>query len=183
MTSVGSGSIIMMLLLLFYSFPPKVNVGTDIVHAIPLTLVAGLGHLGMGSVDFVALVFAVLAFEEASAGIGSAIEASPIGSSSLTILGTRSFTILITTGTIPTAIILTITDTIRTINQATKAVRDTPTLWSDKSNSVWLVQAIIMARSMALAAMQRGGRSAHMSTLTACHRMAGSAKGCSQPWD
>ena len=30
MTSVGSGSIIMMLLLLFYSFPPKVNVGTDI---------------------------------------------------------------------------------------------------------------------------------------------------------
>ena len=27
MTSVGSGSIIMMLLLLFYSFPPKVNVG------------------------------------------------------------------------------------------------------------------------------------------------------------
>ena len=28
MTSVGSGSIIMMLLLLFYSFPPKVMVGT-----------------------------------------------------------------------------------------------------------------------------------------------------------
>ena len=138
----------------------------------------------VSAVDFVALVFAVLAFEEASAGIGSAIEASTIGSSSLTILGTRSFTIRIhTTGTILTAIILTITDTIRTINQATKAVRDTPTLWSDKSNSVWLVQAIIMARSMALAAMQRGGRSAHMSTLTACHRMAGSAKGCSQPWD
>ena len=37
MTSVGSGSIIMMLLLLFYSFPPKVNVGTDIVHAVILT--------------------------------------------------------------------------------------------------------------------------------------------------
>ena len=37
MTSVGSGSIIMMLLLLFYSFPPKVNVGTDIVHVKSLT--------------------------------------------------------------------------------------------------------------------------------------------------
>ena len=34
MTSVGSGSIIMMLLLLFYSFPPKINVGTDVVHAV-----------------------------------------------------------------------------------------------------------------------------------------------------
>jgi hypothetical protein len=30
---------------------------------------------------------------------------------------------------------------------------------------------------------KRGGRSGHMSTLTPCHRMAGSAKDCSQPWD
>src|SRR5206468_11931670 len=37
MTSVGSGSIIMMLLLMFYSYPPKVMVGTDIVHAVILT--------------------------------------------------------------------------------------------------------------------------------------------------
>jgi uncharacterized membrane protein YfcA len=44
MTSVGSGSIIMMLLLLFYSFPPKVNVGTDIVHAVVLTGVTGFLH-------------------------------------------------------------------------------------------------------------------------------------------
>src|SRR6201993_2461441 len=44
MTSVGSGSISMMLLLLFYSFPPKVNVGTDIVHAVALTGVTGLLH-------------------------------------------------------------------------------------------------------------------------------------------
>ena len=36
-TSVGSGSIIMMLLLLFYSFPPKIMVGTDIAHAVILT--------------------------------------------------------------------------------------------------------------------------------------------------
>jgi len=51
MTSVGSGSIIMMLMLLFYSFPPKVNVGTDIVHAVVLTGVTGLLHFRLGNVD------------------------------------------------------------------------------------------------------------------------------------
>lgn len=51
MTSVGSGSIIMMLLLLFYSFPPKVNVGTDILHAVILTGVTGLLHFRLGNVD------------------------------------------------------------------------------------------------------------------------------------
>jgi uncharacterized protein len=51
MTSVGSGSIIMMLLLLFYSFPPKVNVGTDIVHAVILTGVTGTLHFHLGNVD------------------------------------------------------------------------------------------------------------------------------------
>jgi uncharacterized membrane protein YfcA len=51
MTSVGSGSIIMMLLLLFYSFPPKVNVGTDIVHAVILTGVTGFLHFRLGNVD------------------------------------------------------------------------------------------------------------------------------------
>jgi uncharacterized membrane protein YfcA len=51
MTSVGSGSIIMMLLLLFYSFPPKVNVGTDIVHAVILTGTTGLLHFKAGNVD------------------------------------------------------------------------------------------------------------------------------------
>jgi len=51
MTSVGSGSIIMMLLLLFYSFPPKVNVGTDILHAVVLTGVTGFLHFRLGNVD------------------------------------------------------------------------------------------------------------------------------------
>jgi uncharacterized membrane protein YfcA len=51
MTSVGSGSIIMMLLLLFYSFPPKVNVGTDVVHAVILTGVTSLLHFRLGNVD------------------------------------------------------------------------------------------------------------------------------------
>lgn len=51
MTSVGSGSIIMMLLLLFYSFGPKINVGTDIVHAVVLTGVTSLMHFRLGNVD------------------------------------------------------------------------------------------------------------------------------------
>jgi uncharacterized protein len=51
MTSVGSGSIIMMLLLLFYSFPPKINVGTDIVHAVILTGVTSMLHWHLHNVD------------------------------------------------------------------------------------------------------------------------------------
>ncbi|MGA2425214.1 MAG: sulfite exporter TauE/SafE family protein [Terriglobales bacterium] len=50
-TSVGSGSIIMMLLLLFYSFPPKIMVGTDIAHAVILTGVTSLLHYRAGNVD------------------------------------------------------------------------------------------------------------------------------------
>ena len=51
LTSVGSGSIIMMLLLLFYSYPPKVMVGTDIVHAVLLTGCTSLLHFRLGNVD------------------------------------------------------------------------------------------------------------------------------------
>jgi uncharacterized membrane protein YfcA len=52
MTSVGSGSIVMMLLLLFYSYSPRVMVGTDIVHAIFLTGVTSAMHSHLGNVDF-----------------------------------------------------------------------------------------------------------------------------------
>jgi uncharacterized membrane protein YfcA len=51
MTSVGSGSIIMMLLLLFYSYTPRVMVGTDIVHAVILTGFTSLLHYRLGNVD------------------------------------------------------------------------------------------------------------------------------------
>jgi uncharacterized membrane protein YfcA len=51
MTSVGSGSIIMMLLLLFYSYAPKVMVGTDIVHAVILTGMTSFLHFRLGNVD------------------------------------------------------------------------------------------------------------------------------------
>jgi uncharacterized membrane protein YfcA len=50
-TSVGSGSIVMMLMLLFFSFNPKVMVGTDIVHALILTGVTSLLHFRMHNVD------------------------------------------------------------------------------------------------------------------------------------
>jgi uncharacterized membrane protein YfcA len=50
-TSVGSGSVVMMMLLLFYSFQPKVMVGTDIVHALILTGVTSLLHFRMHNVD------------------------------------------------------------------------------------------------------------------------------------
>jgi uncharacterized protein len=59
MTSVGSGSIIMMLLLLFYSYPPKMMVGTDIVHAVILTGATSAMHFKLGNVD-PSLVFCLL---------------------------------------------------------------------------------------------------------------------------
>ena len=59
MTSVGSGSIIMMMLLLFYAYVPKVMVGTDIVHAVILTGVTSLLHWKLGNVDL-QLVFSLL---------------------------------------------------------------------------------------------------------------------------
>ncbi len=52
LTSVGAGAIGVAALMLLY---PALNVrrliGTDVVHAIPLALVAGLGHLALGSID------------------------------------------------------------------------------------------------------------------------------------
>ena len=57
LTSVGAGVLGTVMLVYLYPFrmtPPKL-VGTDIAHAIPLTLVAGTGHLLMGNVDLVLL--------------------------------------------------------------------------------------------------------------------------------
>jgi len=51
LTSVGAGSVIILLLLLFYRMTPAALVGTDIVHAVILTGVTGMAHLGLGTVD------------------------------------------------------------------------------------------------------------------------------------
>ena len=42
----------MVLTLLYPMLQARRLIGTDIVDAIPLTLLAGIGHLGMGSIDF-----------------------------------------------------------------------------------------------------------------------------------
>ncbi len=53
LTSVGAGAIgISVLLLLFPLLPLPRIVAADIAYAVPLTLVAGLGHASMGSVDW-----------------------------------------------------------------------------------------------------------------------------------
>jgi uncharacterized protein len=52
-SSVGAGAIgVTVLLLLFPRSPMAVIVGSDIAHAVPLTLVAGVGHWWLGSVDW-----------------------------------------------------------------------------------------------------------------------------------
>ncbi len=51
MSSVGSGSIIMVLLLIFARCSPVALVGTDIVHAVFLMAAASIFHLHLGTVD------------------------------------------------------------------------------------------------------------------------------------
>jgi len=55
-SSVGAGVLGTVALLFLYPRMPAVKVvGTDIVHAVPLTAVAGMGHLALGTVDIVLL--------------------------------------------------------------------------------------------------------------------------------
>jgi uncharacterized membrane protein YfcA len=52
LTSVGAGAIgVTVLAALYPMLPAKRLVGSDIAHAVPLTLVGGLGHFGLGNVD------------------------------------------------------------------------------------------------------------------------------------
>jgi uncharacterized membrane protein YfcA len=56
-SSVGAGAIgVTVLLILYPALPAGRLVGSDIAHAVPLTLLAGLGHWMMGSVDWRLLV-------------------------------------------------------------------------------------------------------------------------------
>ena len=59
LTSIGSGSVILMLLLVFYGFPPAMMVGTDIVHAVLLAALTSVLQFKLGNVNFL-LVFSVL---------------------------------------------------------------------------------------------------------------------------
>ncbi len=52
LTSIGAGAIgVTVLLLLYPALPTRTVVGSDIAHAVPLTLIAGLGHWWLGSVN------------------------------------------------------------------------------------------------------------------------------------
>lgn len=53
LTSVGSGSMLMTALILFYSMSTTRLVGTDVFHAVLLTAAAGASHLLAGNVDLV----------------------------------------------------------------------------------------------------------------------------------
>lgn len=53
LSSVGAGAFGAAILLILYPRLPSINVvGTDIAHAVPLTLIAGFGHILLGNVDF-----------------------------------------------------------------------------------------------------------------------------------
>ena len=55
-SSIGAGVLgTVALLFLYPRFSAVKVVGTDIAHAVPLTAIAGLGHMALGTVDFVLL--------------------------------------------------------------------------------------------------------------------------------
>ncbi len=52
-SSVGAGALGVVVLLFLYPRAPMAKiVGTDIAHAVPLTLIAGLGHAALGTVNY-----------------------------------------------------------------------------------------------------------------------------------
>jgi uncharacterized protein len=56
LSSVGAGALgVTALVFLYPDLPTKQIVGSDIAHAVPLTLVAGFGHWLIGSVDIATL--------------------------------------------------------------------------------------------------------------------------------
>lgn len=61
LSSIGAGAIGIVFISILY---PRLNgvkiVGSDIVHAVPLTTLAGLGHLALGSIDFYLLMLLLI---------------------------------------------------------------------------------------------------------------------------
>ena len=71
LSSVGAGALGTALLLILYpALAPRNVVGTDIAHAVPLTLVAGIGHMWLGNVDYL-LLFALLVGSLPAVHLGS----------------------------------------------------------------------------------------------------------------
>ncbi len=56
LSSVGAGVFgTAVLMIIFYRLPTINLIGTELAHAVPLTAIAGIGHLFLGHVDFVLL--------------------------------------------------------------------------------------------------------------------------------
>ena len=73
LTSVGAGALgTTALLILYPKFPVARIAGSDIAHAVPLTLIAGIGHWLIGSVDFT-LMLALLAGSIPGVIVGSIV--------------------------------------------------------------------------------------------------------------
>lgn len=52
LSSVGAGAVGVTALMLIYPLvPARIIVGSDIAYAVPLTLIAGLGHVALGHLD------------------------------------------------------------------------------------------------------------------------------------
>ncbi len=61
LSSIGAGALGTIALFLLYPLIPTSRlVGTEIAHAVPLTLVAGLGHAGLGNLDWGILGFLLI---------------------------------------------------------------------------------------------------------------------------
>ena len=96
--SVGAAAIGMTVLLVLYpKLPVAKLVGSDIAHAVPLTLLAGLGHWMMGSVDF-HLLLSLLVGSIPGIIIGSVLASRatdrvlrPVLASALALVGGRLF--------------------------------------------------------------------------------------------
>jgi len=95
-SSVGAGALGVAALFFLYPHLPAVRiVGSDVVHAVPLTLVAGMGHWWLGSVDW-SLLGALLLGSLPGIWLGSHISARvpdkilrPILASMLVLIGAK----------------------------------------------------------------------------------------------
>jgi uncharacterized protein len=61
LSSVGAGALGAAILFFLYPRLPSIKIiGTDIAHAVPLTAVAGLGHMHLGTIDFTILAMLLM---------------------------------------------------------------------------------------------------------------------------
>jgi len=95
-SSVGAGALgVTALLLLYPAAPLAVIVGSDIAHAVPLTLLAGIGHWWIGGVDHLLLI-SLLSGSIPGVVLGSWVAARvpdmvlrPLLAATLTVVGLR----------------------------------------------------------------------------------------------